>query len=101
MVSNAVDRHGGSAGSRMNGVSGHFSGWMVLVFLLCGGVGTLLWQLKPWRAPHVRCPACGEDWEHDEFLSWPQCEKCGLRVERLDISLVAHISNGRIIPPVG
>jgi hypothetical protein len=26
----------------------------------------------------VRCPVCGEDWEHDEFLGWSCCEECGL-----------------------
>jgi hypothetical protein len=58
--------------------SGHFVGWTLLAFLLSGAVGTLLWQLNPWRAPKVCCPVCGEDLEHDEFLGWQRCEQCGL-----------------------
>ena len=57
----------------------NFHGWTVLVFLLSGGAAMLVWHLNPWRA-RVRCPVCGEDWEHDEFLGWSQCEKCGLRL---------------------
>jgi hypothetical protein len=61
-------------------VTGYFSGWTLLAFLLSGGVGMLIWQLNPWRGPRVRCPVCGEDWEHDEFLGWQQCKQCGLRL---------------------
>src|SRR5688572_15631975 len=55
-----------------------FHTWTVLFPLLAGGGAMMLWQLNPWRAARVRCPVCGEDWEHDEFLGWSQCEKCGL-----------------------
>lgn len=57
-----------------------FHTWTILFPLLAGGGAMLLWQLNPWKAAAVRCPACGEHWEHDEFLGWSQCEKCGLRL---------------------
>ena len=56
----------------------HFPSWTILFPLLSGAVSILLWILNPWRSPRVRCPKCGEAWEHVEFLGWSQCEQCGL-----------------------
>ena len=52
--------------------------WALLIALFSPAIGMLLWQFNPRREPRVRCPVCGEDWEHDEFLGWRCCEECGL-----------------------
>lgn len=55
-----------------------FQKWTIVVALFAPGVAMGLWDFNPWHRSRVRCPACGENWEHDEFLGWSQCAKCGL-----------------------
>ena len=57
-----------------------FPGWTILFLLLSGAVAMLLWHVNPWRRPQVRCPVCGDDWEHDDSLTSSRCEQCGLEL---------------------
>jgi hypothetical protein len=57
-----------------------FPGWTVLVALLAAPAAMMIWELTAGRKSRICCPVCGEDWQHDDFLKWPQCEQCGLRL---------------------